>query len=363
MTDAVIGSGPVRDVHRHRWSCATKVTWLGHRAGLLGLGLVFFAAAALVVVPGVKVNSAYGWYLVHHCVGSATSACQMHLQKVKSEHTWAYMVGLLLLLVPWIAGVFVGAPLVANELETGTFRFTWTQGSGRIRFELSRLVVLGVVVVACACVLGLLMGWFIHPLEALRDNSRWDARLFNSTVLILPAWSLLSFGLGTLLGAIIRRTVPAMATTAVLAGALLLFVGKPAEGKAGSLTTMILDVFPAVARSRSWIGTAFFNGPSTGQPFAPRGSWVVRTFTKTPRGKPLPNVFGTKIWATLWTNIVHRSKGQTPGRLLADHHFTFWYSFQPAARYWTFEIVFACIAIIVGVLVVFGTLRLVRRIG
>lgn len=359
MTDVAIGSAPARGIHAHGWSRATTATWLGHRAALLGIGLFFIAFAVVIVVPALKVNSAYGWYLAHACTPDSTGACQAHFVTVAREHTWANTVGFLLLLFPLAAGVFVGAPLIAKELESGTFRFTWTQAMGRSRFELRRLVVLGVVVIACACVLGLLMGWFIHPLETLRQNSRWDSRLFNSTVVTLPAWTLFSFTLGAFLGVAIRRTVPAMAATTIVAGALLVFAGEPAEGSRGSLTTRLIGLFPTVARSRTWIGTTF-SGTSTGERFAPRGSWVVRTFTETPKGKPLRDIFGTR----LWTSLVRGVKGNpTPGRLLTDHHYTFWYTYQPAARYWTFELALTGTAVILGAILVFATVRVIRRVG
>jgi ABC-type transport system involved in multi-copper enzyme maturation permease subunit len=33
--------------------------------------------------------------------------------------------------VPAVIGVFVGAPLIAHELESGTFRLAWTHGRSR----------------------------------------------------------------------------------------------------------------------------------------------------------------------------------------------------------------------------------------
>ncbi|MGD0605948.1 MAG: hypothetical protein ABSA53_20450 [Streptosporangiaceae bacterium] len=35
------------------------------------------------------------------------------------------------LVVPALIGAFAGAPVLARELETGTFRYAWTLGSGR----------------------------------------------------------------------------------------------------------------------------------------------------------------------------------------------------------------------------------------
>jgi hypothetical protein len=47
----------------------------------------------------------------------------------------------LLMAVPLLIGAFVGAPVLARELETGTFRYAWTLGVGRPRWTLAKLVV------------------------------------------------------------------------------------------------------------------------------------------------------------------------------------------------------------------------------
>ena len=44
----------------------------------------------------------------------------------------------LLMILPGLIGVFVGAPLVAREFESGTFRFAWTQGRSRVQWIVSQ---------------------------------------------------------------------------------------------------------------------------------------------------------------------------------------------------------------------------------
>ena len=41
--------------------------------------------------------------------------------------------------MPALIGAFAGAPVLAREMETGTFRFAWTQGFGRWRWALAKL--------------------------------------------------------------------------------------------------------------------------------------------------------------------------------------------------------------------------------
>jgi hypothetical protein len=55
-------------------------------------------------------------------------------QQLAGNFLNAYLPGVgpalgLLQAVPALIGAFAGAPLLARELETGTFRYAWTQGS------------------------------------------------------------------------------------------------------------------------------------------------------------------------------------------------------------------------------------------
>ena len=62
-----------------------------------------------------------------------------------------------------LIGAFAGAPVLARELETGTFRYAWTQGFGRWRWTLAKLVPLAVAVAAVTGVLSVLLSWYYQP--------------------------------------------------------------------------------------------------------------------------------------------------------------------------------------------------------
>ena len=49
----------------------------------------------------------------------------------------------LVLVVPALIGMFWGAPIIAHELETGTFRLAWTQSVSRLRWLLVKLGLVG----------------------------------------------------------------------------------------------------------------------------------------------------------------------------------------------------------------------------
>src|SRR5437899_5505591 len=80
--------------------------------------------------------------------------------------------------VPALIGAFVGAPLLARELETGTFRYAWTQGFGRWRWTLAKLVLLALVVVAAAAAVSVLFSWYYRPYFGA-DNSALSLRAWS----------------------------------------------------------------------------------------------------------------------------------------------------------------------------------------
>ena len=61
-----------------------------------------------------------------------------------------------LTVIPALAGLFLGAPLLAREFEYGTFRLAWTQSLSRRRWVLSRTVLLALATIAAAALVALL---------------------------------------------------------------------------------------------------------------------------------------------------------------------------------------------------------------
>jgi hypothetical protein len=118
----------------------------------------------------------------------------------------------LVLVVPGLIGIFWGAPLVARELEVGTFRLAWTQSVTRTRWLAVKLGVVGLASMAAAGLLSLMITWWSSPIDRVNLNvfSNFDQRD------IVPiGYAAFAFALGTTAGVLIRRTVPAMAATLV----------------------------------------------------------------------------------------------------------------------------------------------------
>jgi ABC-2 family transporter len=114
---------------------------------------------------------------------------------------------------PALIGAFAGAPVLARELETGTFRFAWTQGIGRRRWTIAKLVLLAAVVAAAAGALTVLVAWYNQPWAAAGYVTPFSPRVFDLLGVAFAAWTLAAFAIGVLAGMLIRRAVPAIAAT------------------------------------------------------------------------------------------------------------------------------------------------------
>jgi hypothetical protein len=110
--------------------------------------------------------------------------------------------------------MFWGAPLVAREIETGTYRLAWTQSVSRLRWITTKLtLVLGAAAVATLGV-SLLAVWAFQPLIPVVGN-RFRGGWFDVQGFVPASYMLFALALGTCVGAVWRRSIPAMATTIV----------------------------------------------------------------------------------------------------------------------------------------------------
>jgi hypothetical protein len=197
------------------------LTWRQFRAQS-----VIAAAVLVVAVVGLALTGrafAVMWTDSGAAACPATGDCSaLKTFLSEAQHGWtaiAYVFGsALIYLVPPLVGVFWGAPLVARELETGTQRLIWNQSVTRTRWLATKLAVLGAASMAFAGLLSLAATWSSHRLDEAGLN-RLDPILFGARGIVPVAYAAFAFVLGVVVGMVIRRTVPAMATTlAVYAG-------------------------------------------------------------------------------------------------------------------------------------------------
>ena len=142
------------------WRRMTWVIWRQHRAGLIGVVALLGALAVWLGIAGLQLHHAYA--VATACRPATALACSDLVSRFNGMDN-GLLNGFALQPVPALIGAFIGAPLLARELETGTFRYAWTQGFGRVRWTLAKLVALAIVLAAAAGAFSLVISWYFRP--------------------------------------------------------------------------------------------------------------------------------------------------------------------------------------------------------
>jgi hypothetical protein len=217
------------------WTRLAWVTWRQHRAALTGAAAFLGAIVVYLAVTGHQIRQAYDALAAAGCpqadtinpgsiVPVASATCQSLTQAFLSFYGTtsgpvgasglnAQTVPFMLLAVPVLLGAFTGAPVLAGELESGTFRFAWTQGAGRLRLAAARLIPLAVLLTAAAYGLFALFSWYFTPFFRFGNTGGYPMQLFGNLGVDFAAWALFSFTLAAFLGVLLRRAVAATAVS------------------------------------------------------------------------------------------------------------------------------------------------------
>jgi len=222
---ATFAEAPARPVRPPHPSFAGLcwVTWRQHRTALLAtLATIVFAALALAYY-GLQMHRDFASLNLAACVqgsgsvaGVTSLAAQHCSTKVETFHSDQDRVNQLMALslpLPVIFGLFIGAPLLAREYESGTFRFAFTQGAGRTRWLVTKIGVLTAFTLAATTAFTAVVMWWYAPLVAL--NGRLGTGVQEIYGAVFVARAVFAFAFGILAGAVLRRVVPAIGVTLV----------------------------------------------------------------------------------------------------------------------------------------------------
>ena len=241
--------------------------------------------------------------------------------------------------MPVLLGAFVGAPLLARELETGTFRFAWTQGAGRTRWALSTLVLPGVLLTAATGAFTALFYWYFRPFLADGQVSEMLPLGFALLGVAFAAWTLFAFALAAFAGALLRRTLPAMAVTLVVYIVLAL----------ATATAIRPHYFPPVTE-QGWNGSS-------------GAGWVISSWVKAPDGQVLSQDGLNALSQHAPASVQNSASPDAFTNWLTAHGYTMWQSVQPDSRFWQFQLTEAGWLLVVSAALIAGTVWLVRRRG
>jgi hypothetical protein len=189
-----------------------RFAWLQARTQTAVAVAALAAAAILAAITGPRLLS---FYAVHVATCQLSNDCPSVTQAFLSSYR-LLQVALppVLLVLPALLGAFWGAPLIARELETGTFRVAWTQSVTRQRWLAVKLGLTGLASMAVAGLLSLILTWWFSPIDRVQLN-RLTPAMFGVRGVTPIGYAAFAFALGVTAGVLIRRTVPAMAATLV----------------------------------------------------------------------------------------------------------------------------------------------------
>ncbi|HWD96719.1 MAG TPA: hypothetical protein VG246_09895 [Acidimicrobiales bacterium] len=343
------------------WRRLMRVARIEHRAALVTILIAFVVLVIAIVLGRDAVSASYASYLAAGCTlahPTNLAVCANTANTFADVPSFTPIV-IALRAFPLLVGAFVGAPLIAREVELGTYRFAWTQGVGRTRLLLVTLAMLAIIVTLVAVVLGLLLGgWYLHPYAVINPGvgSQWQVGLFTTTWWMTSVWSVFALALGTFMGAIVKRTVAAIAVTAVIFGGVLIAVGQ--------FLPKILDI-GAVASSRVPLSDfpvgAINMAGSRG--VGPAGSWLARGWFTGPGGQLLTTRAANKVRDHAISLSLTKGGANDPNaatQWLALHHYTYWLSYQPADHFWILQAVMGLVVLALAVLCCLAAVRCIR---
>jgi ABC-type transport system involved in multi-copper enzyme maturation permease subunit len=352
MTALTVPAHPGEDTSSRTlpWRRMIWVTWRQHRVTLAAVAVFFGGMAGWLWVEGRALHHAYAAAI--SCHPASSIACSDLVNAFNGTNGFLAN-GVILQAVPPLIGAFVGAPVLARELETGTFRFAWTLAFGRWRWALAKLVPLAVAVAAAAGALSVLLSWYYQPYFAAGNQNLllsgattpFFPGLFDLRGVAFAAWTLAAFAIGALAGMLIRRVVPAIAATLAVYAGLAFAAG--VYLREHYLTPLLTT-------------NVNLNLPTS--------AWVISQWWTKGGRTVSPSTMEQVIQSTLdrIAPVLHSRTQKFPTylhalRYLTQHGYTQWTRYQPASRFWPFQWIEGGWLLALSVLLIAVTVWLVRR--
>jgi hypothetical protein len=286
------------------------LTWRQQRTETLIAAALLVALAVVLIPTGLHVASVYDQEGIGPCLAQDSGSCSDALQAFNSR--FAGLLGLVgwFTLLPGILAILLAAPFVL-ELEQGTFRLAWTQSITRRRWLTTKLTLIVAGALLAALITSLLLTWWRIPFDNF--GGRFDTG-FESEAIVPLAYTVFAVALVIALGAVLRRTAPAIGLALIGFIAARVVVG-------GFLRPHYLAPLTA-----TWSGNPATSGPDL------RTTWLIRQDLSDAHGgavRDLPSVVeacGASIQMKLGD-----------AACLAQHGVFNHAVYHPASRFWLFQ--------------------------
>ncbi|MFJ4121567.1 ABC transporter permease subunit [[Kitasatospora] papulosa] len=195
---------------RRRWvprlGGAVWLVWRQHRAALWTLVAVMIIGVAVMVhLRAQTMDFLAAQAATSRRPGGLPPEFETHVDRL-------HAVGSYFSYIPVLAGVLLGAPLFAGDLETGTAKLVTSQSVSRMRWLVTKLAVPAATLALSTGVLSAVFTWWWNPLKGLSDALIWTT-FFSVTGFVPVAYALLTFTVGAVVGLLLRRTLVSMVVT------------------------------------------------------------------------------------------------------------------------------------------------------
>jgi hypothetical protein len=313
------------------------MTWRQFRPAAIAAAAALVALAAALAATRPALLSLYTSAGLPAChAGCATEARSFFfsVQSSKTEKIRFACIGIMYL-VPAVIGLFWGAPLIARELDSGTFRLAWSQSVTRARWATVKLMIIGGAAMLTAGLMSLLIGWWSSPLYQAASQagpnilsiSRLSSTLFSTTGIVPLGYAAFAFALGAAVGVLLRRTLPAMAVSFAVFVAIQVMV------------PMFVRPYLIPPVQTTHAVTAVQIGPAT---IAPNGHYSFGLDGIS--GQPGAWILGNRLVGATGQTLTRLPPacdfgppGSALASCLARHGIKILVSYQPASRYWELQ--------------------------
>jgi hypothetical protein len=261
-----------------------------------------------------------------------------------------YFLGVLVILVaPAVMGVFWGAPLIARELEAGTFRLTWNQSVTRTRWLAVKLALIGVAAMAVTEAFSLIQAWWAAPIgkavglgggSSVFSETRFGVFVFPTHGITPLGYAAFAFALGVTAGLLTRRPIPAMASTLAIFAAIQFITPLwirphlfPTSHTVTTIAAARASVSPT-ANPKLILTTSLVPGHP--------GAWILSSEGVNAAGQQVRTMPAACESAVSHTLGSHRGFASGPGstalnNCVASHGIRIAESYQPASHYWPLQ--------------------------
>jgi ABC-type transport system involved in multi-copper enzyme maturation permease subunit len=311
-------------------------TWRQFRAQAVVAAAVLAVLAVVLLVTGLNLASAYNSAGLNSChLGCGSLASQWLSTLRGGSYDQLFDAGIAVMyLAPALIGVFWGAPLIARELETGTYRLAWNQSVTRGRWTLVKVGVGGLASVTVAGLLSLMITWWASPIDSAGSyagsglvGNRMEPLVFAVRGIAPLGYAAFAFTLGVTIGVLLRRTIPAMALTLLLFAAVQFLM--PAFIRPHLLPPDRASA-PLNANTTAELDINQNNQMTVLGNVSIPGAWLLSNTTVTPSGR----VFTGPATAACTSPNAPVSACT---KWLAAQHLRQMVTYQPASRFWPLQ--------------------------